>query len=187
MTRPRPSDGVWRDDWNTPEPVLAPIRRAGVIALDPCWNPTAITRPRVRWSVSDDGLTQPWAPHVGEGEFVFANPPYSQLAQWLTKCADEARSVAEYGGAIIALVPARVEQSPWDDIVRSTAFIAFWRGRIEFNRPDSEETTSAPFPSALLVWGPDVGCYRGRHFRDLPTAKLYRELAGHAWCAEALP
>lgn len=195
--RSRPGNGTWRDDWNTPEKVLAPLRAAAPIALDPCWNPTAITRPAVAFRIPGgdqecpaghafgygalvvcDGLAERWAPHFDDG-IVFVNPPYSALGPWLGKCADEARAIQHHCGAIVALVPASVDQPAWHDVVRTTAFVAFWRGRITFERPDGLRTGSAQFAAALLVWG---------SLHHDVTRRVRRELerAG-AWCTGALP
>jgi hypothetical protein len=199
--RPRPDDGAWRDDWNTPELELDLVRDVAGhfdggtrvparILIDPCWNRSAITNPYLAyWSESvidtaRDGLGVSWSgalvsmpPAVtARPGLIFVNPPYSALDVWLAKCAREAPRVRELGHYIAALVPARVEQTCWTDVVRTTSFVAFREGRITFLHPEGERASSAPMPIALLVWSP---------FDDLNERRSFQGKGW--WCAEVLP
>jgi hypothetical protein len=186
--RPRPDDGTWRDDWNTPAAELALVRAAfGPIVLDPCWNQSAQTNPAIAaWTESPDpllcdGLDLDWAtelrwrPSTSEGGCVFVNPPYSELRRWLTKCAGESSKVTMLGHAIVALVPARVEQPCWTDVVHTVDAIAFRQGRIIFDHPEGAPAQTASFPVALLVWHP---------LRRAIARKVARQFARGWWCAE---
>lgn len=193
--RPRPDDGAWRDDWNTPEPELELVRDLSAylyprstgnrqILLDPCWNRTALTRPCFSfWTEAPqpflrDGLAESWTKtcHRCEPGVVFVNPPYSELERWLAKCANEASGLADDGHSLVALVPARVEQPCWTDIVRTTSLVSFRYGRITFDHPEGERASSAPMPIALLIWSP---------FTD---GKENRVFQGKGWwCAEVRP
>lgn len=141
------------DEWCTPAEVLDLVRQVGPIATDPCWNPNAITNPtRARYTRSDDGLSQKWL--CAADEIVFVNPPYSDLATWLIAC-----SLAGKTRNVIALVPSRTDTEAWHSCYPD--LICFWNGRVEFSdwAQIGDEimqlpTTTAPFPSAILLWSP---------------------------------
>jgi len=143
-----------RMDWQTPENVLALVREfaGGQIALDPCTtvdNPTGA----LRWLTPvEDGLSALWH---GQG-LAFVNPPYGrELRSWARKMQGEGRFSSR---AIIGLVPARTDTVWWQAHITSASAICFWRGRIRFRGAPA----SAPFPSALPYWGPNV-----RRFREV--------------------
>lgn len=133
--------------WGTPPWVLRKLYRVfGGFDLDPC-SPTAnrraaAVRARVHFTPDDDGLTLAW---FGT---VFVNPPYGRsISRWTHK----ARSEVEVGNAqtVVALVPARTDTKWWHRDLAGRAHIWFLKGRLRFG--DAAE--SAPFPSALVVWG----------------------------------
>jgi site-specific DNA-methyltransferase (adenine-specific) len=130
--------GVGRDDWCTPECVLERVRKVGRIELDPCDNAQSIVGAASSWMGS--GLEWTWR------GLAFCNPPYSTLRRWLAKCAEEARGGVE----IIALVPARTDTRAWHESATTARAVCFWRGRITFVGAPHP----APFPSAVLYWGP---------------------------------
>ena len=81
------------------------------------------------------------------------------MGMWIEKC--QAMSLNGIGlspdavptYSIIALVPARPDPK-WFAFCWDTAqAICFWRGRLKFVGAPS----SAPFPSALVYWGPRAG------------------------------
>lgn len=99
-------------------------------------------RARVHFTPEDDGLSLSW------NGTVFVNPPYGrELPKWVHK----ARTEAEQGSAttVAALVPARTDTAWWHDHVTGHADVFLLRGRLRFG--DGKQ--SAPFPSALCVWG----------------------------------
>jgi phage N-6-adenine-methyltransferase len=133
--------------WETPHALLERLysvfRR---FDLDPC-SPRR-TRPpvkaRMHYTADDDGLSLAWH------GIVFVNPPYGrQLPAWIAK----ARAEVEQGNArvVIALIPARTETSYWHEHIAGKADVYFIRGRLCFNT-----SQSAPFPSALAIWGADA-------------------------------
>lgn len=141
-------------NWETPLEVLELVREMGPIALDPCTteeNPcgaAAFLTPRT------NGLTAHWFAAKG---LVYANPPYGRaLNEWAAKMALEASDDTE----IIALVPARTDTQWWQRNITTARAICFWEGRIRFVGAES----SAPFPSALVYWGP----------RDLEFATIFK-------------
>lgn len=148
-----------RDDWRTPEVVLARVRAFDFIALDPCAapdNPTGALEtcypthpdPRCR-----DGRAVPWGDDDDAG-IVFVNPPYSDAKAWAEKIATEAAR----GVAIVSLVAARPDSRWFFRAVWQTAQAAcFWRGRLRFVGAPA----SAPFPSVVVYHG-----YRRHAFRE---------------------
>jgi phage N-6-adenine-methyltransferase len=135
------------DRWETPQGLLRKLYTVfGTFDLDPC-SPTANkrtapVRARVRYTPDDDGLSLSWFGNV------FLNPPYGrQLGDWVAK----AHAEAEQGNAqtVIALVPARTDTRYWHEHVAGKAAVFFLRGRLSFGKLKQ----SAPFPSALVVWG----------------------------------
>jgi hypothetical protein len=90
----------------------------------------------------DDGLSAPWR------GVVFVNPPYGRgLARWVAK----ARREVELGHArtVVAILPARPDTGYWHEHVAGRAAVYFLKGRLRFGNGEQ----SAPFPSALAVWG----------------------------------
>lgn len=139
--------GTGRDDWETPPEILDLVRGVSPVALDPCAARKQDTPSCV--ALDRGGLEASWASCVGDRDgLVYVNPPYSQLRQWLMKCADE--SHAESTLEIVALIPARTDTRAWHGSVSTADAVCFWRGRITFVGAQHP----APFPSALIYWGP---------------------------------
>lgn len=89
-----------------------------------------------------DGLKQSW-----NKEIVFVNPPYSQLAEWIEKCFNEARTNMAH---VVMLIPVRSDTKAWHKFVMKANKIVFFRGRLKFGT----EKNSAPFPSCLVEFHP---------------------------------
>ena len=132
-------------EWETPLELLDALHSVFVrFDLDPC-SPRK-SRPRVkarkRLTAEDDGLSAPWR------GVIFVNPPYGRgLSRWIAK----ARREVELGHArtVVVLLPARPDTAYWHEHIAGRAAVYFLRGRLRFG--DGEQ--SAPFPSALAVWG----------------------------------
>lgn len=100
----------------------------------------------------DDGLVQRWSGRV------WCNPPYSDLASWVTKAWAELPNCE----IIVMLVPAnRTEQRWWQERVeplRDTGGplrVEFLPGRMRFDRPGAvigPKGDRPPFGCALLIW-----------------------------------
>lgn len=131
--------------WETPAPLLEALHTVfGRFDLDPCAPRRSRTRVKARLHLTDedDGLSVAWH------GVVFVNPPYGRgLAVWVAK----ARREVEEGRAqaVVALLPARPDTAYWHDHVAGRAVVYFLRGRLRFG----DGVQSAPFPSALAVWG----------------------------------
>lgn len=134
-------------EWYTPPEIVAAAQEVlGQIDLDPCSNDA--DEPNVpavaHYTQPDDGLTQLW------GGKVYMNPPYGdEIIGWVRKLVDEHESgrVPE----AIALVPARVD-TQWWQLVRDLP-VCFVEGRLKFVGAEN----SAPFPSAVLYLGDNLG------------------------------
>lgn len=127
----RPSH--YSDEWYTPVEIP---KRIGDFDLDPCAGPSSHAAVNVR--SPECGLSRAW-----EG-FVWLNPPYSNVHEWLE------RMIAHNDG--VALVNARPE-TQWFQRAASHALACLWlRRRIDFLRPDGKPT-HPPVGSVLLTYG----------------------------------
>ncbi len=102
----------------------------------------------------DDGLAQSWA-----DERVWCNPPYSNIAPWVSKAWDEYQSTL----GIVMLLPAnRPEQGWWQQMVEpfrdragSPLRVEFLPGRMRFIKhgaTDVGPNERPPFGCCLLIW-----------------------------------
>ena len=131
--------------WETPPEILETLYEVfGKFDLDPCAARKSRTRVRARvhFTEEDDGLSLPWH------GVVFVNPPYGRtLGLWVAKAHHEVQEGR--ARTVVALLPARPDTAYWHKHVAGRATVYFLRGRLRFS--DGEQ--SAPFPSALVVWG----------------------------------
>jgi DNA N-6-adenine-methyltransferase (Dam) len=119
----------------------------GRFDLDPCAPRRSRARvpARVHLIEEDDGLSVPW-----HGT-VFVNPPYGRtLSAWVAKAHAEVQS--GQAKTTVVLLPARPDTKYWHEHVAGRAAVYFLRGRLRFG--DGKQ--SAPFPSALAIWGADA-------------------------------
>lgn len=128
-------------DWYTPPWVF---QRLGLdFDLDPCQPPDGIDwiPAKRRYSVHDDGLTQPWSGRV------WLNPPYGKhTPAWLERMHNHRNG--------IALVFARTDCAWFHESVAKADAILFLRGRVKF--VDGLGVTGgsgAGSGSMLVAWG----------------------------------
>jgi site-specific DNA-methyltransferase (adenine-specific) len=75
------------------------------------------------------------------------NPPYGrEIAQWFSKAFWSAMD----GATVVCLLPARPETRWWQHYIRAASHVTFIRGRLRF----VGAPYNAPFPSALVAFGP---------------------------------
>ena len=129
-------------EWLTPRAVLdRAVVALGAIDLDPCADAGRHVRATTHFTVSDDGLAQPWHGRV------FMNPPYGrEVGLWVAKLAAEVS--AGHVTEAITLVSARTDTAWWRTLPAHR--ICFAAARLTFSDADAP----APFPSAIAYAGP---------------------------------
>lgn len=128
------------DDWATPQDLFDQLDAEFNFDTDVCASEFNAKCPSF-YSAEDDGLSQEWT------GTCWMNPPYGEvIGQWVRK----ARESAEAGATVVCLVPARVDTGWWWDNCLAGE-IRFLRGRLRFGG-----AAGAPFPSAVVVFGPNV-------------------------------
>lgn len=153
-----------RDEWMTPLWLYEKLDHGFKFDLDPAAtaeNTLAEKYYDKEWS----GLTNEW---FGS---VYVNPPYSQLKKWVKKGFEEANN-NPHVKSVVMLVPARTDTQAWWEYIRHGE-VRFLPGRLKFRLSDADkeivaaknlaraaegrplldpEGTSAPFPSAVVVF-----------------------------------
>lgn len=115
------------DNWSTPEGFYRELNKEFDFNDDPC----PIN--------GEGGLDRDW------GSRVFCNPPYSKIKDWMVKAYEEWQK----GKIIVLLIPSRTDTRWWHDYVMKATEIRFIKGRLKFGGAKN----SAPFPSALVIYG----------------------------------
>lgn len=90
------TDGSYTDEHYTPPALVEALERdlKIIFTLDPCATPESAKAPKY-YTIHDNGLAQDWS-----GEVVFCNPPYSDLKEWIIKCANSgALAICSWSGA----------------------------------------------------------------------------------------
>lgn len=129
-----------RPDWETPRWLFQHFDERFHFTLDVCASAANAKCARY-FTVQEDGMARPWA-----GERCWCNPPYGkEIGDWMWKAAAEADSAL----VITCLIPARTDTAWWHRHVARKAKVIFLRGRVRFEGAKG----SAPFPSALAVYG----------------------------------
>lgn len=148
MTTSKMTKGMYSStsfEWRTPSGIFKALEKEfGPFDLDPCADPKS-RRGRNFYSIDEgwSGLAKKWEGHV------FMNPPYGrQIIQWVEKAYDEANR----GALVVCLIPCRTDTRWWHDFVMKADEIRFIRGRLKFMQDNGIEN-SAPFPSAIVVFG----------------------------------
>ena len=141
------------DDRATAPEVFEPLHDRFGFTLDVAASPHNAKCDRY-YTPEQDGLIQSWA-----GETVWCNPPYSDIAPWVTKAWQEA---PDTHGAVLLLPANRTEQAWWQDMVEpyrdrpdSDLRVEFLRGRMRFIRRGQDAigpNERPPFGCCLLIW-----------------------------------
>lgn len=132
-----------RNDWRTPDEILALVRKAlgGQIDLDPCAASDFTGFALQNYAIEDDGLDRAWWGRV------YVNPPFGALDEWAKKCAEE----GQQGCEILLLLPARTDTRYWHQYIGAAQAVCFLRGRVRFVGAPGP----CPFPVAIAYWGPN--------------------------------
>jgi phage N-6-adenine-methyltransferase len=128
-----------RHDWETPDELFGQLDAEFGFDLDVCAT-AANTKCRHFFSPEMNGLNQSWR------GICWMNPPYgSALPAWMAKAYVSSLE----GATVVCLVPARTDTRWWHDFAMRGE-IRLIRGRVRFG----EAHSSAPFPSAIVVFRP---------------------------------
>jgi phage N-6-adenine-methyltransferase len=128
-------------EWTTPQAFYDRLNQEFNFTLDPCCTDET-AKCSTYYTEADDGLAQP-----GAGHSVFMNPPYGRsIKDWIRKAYEESRKP---NTVVVALIPARTDTRYWHDYCMEASEIRFIKGRLKFG----ESNNSAPFPSAVVVFG----------------------------------
>ena len=93
-------------------------------------------------NIYDYGLKQKW-----EG-ICWMNPPYGrEISKWMKKAYEESLN----GATIVCLVPSRTDTIWWHEYAMKGE-VRLIKGRLRFKGAQS----SAPFPSAIVIFGPNA-------------------------------
>ena len=129
------------DDWGTPQALFDDINTEFGFTLDACASSHNFKVDNY-FTKEDNALTKDW-PGI-----VWMNPPYGRtIGTWMSKAFSEAQK----GGIVVCLVPARTDTAWWHDYAMKGE-IRFLRGRLKFEQPGFAKNSSAPFPSAIVIF-----------------------------------
>jgi phage N-6-adenine-methyltransferase len=126
------------DNWATPQDLFDKLNDLYQFELDVCASKENAKCKRF-FTVEQDGLAQDW-----KGS-CWMNPPYGrEIGKWMAKAYESSK----IGAKVVCLVPARTDTAWWHDYAMNGE-ITFLKGRLKFGNSKN----SAPFPSALVVFG----------------------------------
>lgn len=118
-----------RQNWKTPDAVLADLDLEFGFVFDPCPPDPEFNGLECEWSYSN-----------------FVNPPYKHIKKWLQKALIEHGK----GKTVVALLPSRTGTDWFHECVLPHATeIRFIRGRLQFD----DCGVNAPFDSMVVVFG----------------------------------
>jgi phage N-6-adenine-methyltransferase len=127
------------DQWATPKDFFDKCdKEYGPFTLDVCADKDNAKCQRF-FSKEQNGLSQNW---TGK---CWMNPPYGrEIGRWMQKAYESSVN----GAIVVCLVPARTDTRWWHEYAMKGK-VTFIRGRLKFGGSKN----SAPFPSALVVFG----------------------------------
>lgn len=138
------NDGLFTSNtymWATPQNFFDRLNEEFNFELDVCATSDNAKCAKY-FSPEDDGLQQEW-----QG-VCWMNPPYGRaIGQWVKKAFESSLD----GATVVCLLPSRTDTKWWHDFCM-LGEIRLVRGRLKFG----DGKNSAPFPSAVVIFGPDV-------------------------------
>lgn len=127
------------DEWSTPEDFYKKLNKEFNFTLDPC--ATDENHKTTKYFTKEqDGLSQNW-----QGNIIFCNTPYSNIAEWVKKCYCE--SLKE-NTTVVLLIPARTDTKYFHNYILNRSEIRFVKGRLKFGNCKN----AAPFPSMVIIF-----------------------------------
>jgi phage N-6-adenine-methyltransferase len=130
------------DMWSTPPDFFNRLDAVFHFGTDVCATPDNAKCSQF-FDPEQDGLKQPW---LGT---CWMNPPYGRgIDRWVKRAYEQSKA---HGSTIICLLPARTDTKWWHDYCVKGE-VTYLKGRLKFGAA----TASAPFPSAVVVFRPQV-------------------------------
>lgn len=130
-------------EWSTPQDLFDSLNAEFSFGLDVCAT-SKNAKCEHFFSPEQDGLTQAWHGYSGA---IWMNPPYGdEIAKWVAKAH---QAFSEWGETVVCLLPARTDTA-WFWNYCGDGEVRFLRGRLKFGG----SVNSAPFPSAVVIFGP---------------------------------
>lgn len=157
------SNGI---EWQTPRKLYDYYDREYNFSLDvACTRDNCLSTDGLYVNSGFNGLVDSWYDYCelyGLKPTCFMNPPYQrgQLAKWVRKSWEE----SERGVTTVCLLPARPD-TRWFQDYCSHGEITYLAGRLKFYDPSATPKYNrhgdlildpAPFPSCIVVFGPEV-------------------------------
>lgn len=128
--------------WETPQWFFAALDNEFHFTLDVCASMDN-RKCKVFYSIHQDAFRLQWR------GTCWMNSPYGRgIGRWLEKAK---RSAVENDATVVCLVPSRTDTAWWFDHARFGE-VRFLKGRLKFKGAP----TSAPFPSALIIFRPGL-------------------------------
>jgi phage N-6-adenine-methyltransferase len=152
--------------WRTPPKVFHHFNKLFNFNLDAAASPhNALCS--TYYTKEDSALEKTWKE---DGSRVWVNPPYGRkIADWIKKCKEE----SEKGCIVAALIFSRTDTRWWHDhIMGSATMVYLIKGRIKFLTGNGKETNSAPAPSCLVVWVPNLVSDNGTLFKSVTIKEI---------------
>lgn len=132
------------DDWGTPQALFDELNDEFSFTLDACASAHNF-KVNIYFNEKIDALAQRWT------GTVWMNPPYGRtIGKWMKKAFEESQK----GATIVCLVPARTDTIWWHDYAIKGE-VRFLKGRLKFEQPGFAKNSSAPFPSAIVIFKGD--------------------------------
>lgn len=129
------------DLWGTPNDFFEKMNEEFHFTLDVCATDENAKCDRY-FTKEIDGLSQEWT------GICWMNPPYGRtIGTWMEKAYNSSLN----GTTVVCLVPARTD-TKWFHDYAMKGEIRLIRGRLKFG----ESKNSAPFPSAIVIFGPNI-------------------------------
>lgn len=130
------------DLWGTPQKLFDNLNQRYNFTVDVCAN-SENAKCAFYYTEEIDGLSQDWR------GTAWMNPPYGrEIGKWMKKAYESAR---DNGTTVVCLVPARTDTIWWHNYAMKGE-IHLIKGRLKFG----DSTNSAPFPSAIVIFGEDA-------------------------------
>ena len=143
--------------WETPQDLFDKLNSVFNFETDVCAVPET-AKCNTYFTPEIDGLKQEWK------GFCWMNPPYGrEQVKWIEKASKE-------NATTVCLIPARPDTKVWQEIIfKKAKAVCFIKGRLKFG----SSKDSAPFPSALIVFGDKLTEDQEKLLKSL--GKLYIE------------